>query len=215
MKKILLFSALAVSSLFVKAQDLKYGLKAGVNFANQKASISGISISSSSVTSYHLTGFVDIGISENFSFQPGLSLQGKGAKSDIKDDDSGANFKSTENISYLEIPLNAVYYLPAGSGKVFLGAGPYAAFGLFGKSKAEMSGFPSVSEDASFGNGENDTVTPMDFGLNFMAGYRLDNGILLNAGYGLGLANIMPKDQRFGDSKGTNNVFSISVGYSF
>src|SRR5690606_11033355 len=127
--------------------------------------------------SFHLTGFVDIGISEKFSFQPGLSFQGKGGKIDLSDLGVG---KATENAAYLEIPLNGVLYLPAGAGNVFIGAGPYAAFGLFGK--IEVDG--EADEDVSFGNDLEDDLTPLDFGLNFMAGYRLDSGLLFNVGYG-------------------------------
>ncbi|WP_353139296.1 outer membrane beta-barrel protein, partial [Pseudopedobacter sp.] len=82
MKKILLATAFALTVSFANAQ-LKYGLKAGVNFANMDISSQGMSISPKSQTSFHLTGFVDVAISEKFSFQPGLSFQGKGYKVDV------------------------------------------------------------------------------------------------------------------------------------
>lgn len=226
MKKILLATAFALTVSLANAQ-LKYGLKAGVNFANVTASSSGYSLSPSSLISFHLTGFVDIGLNENFSFQPGISFQGKGYKS--KEEDEGYYVKQKADYSYIEIPLNAVYSLPAGSqGSVFFGAGPYVSFGLFGKYKIDdnfsaeereilegLFGEELKDRDIKFGNKGDDDLTPIDFGLNFMLGYRLNSGLLLNAGYGLGLANVMPKDQREGDSKLKNKVFSISVGYSF
>ncbi len=226
MKKILLATAFALTVSFANAQ-LKYGLKAGVNFANVTVNGSDYSLSPSSVTSFHLTGFVDIGLNENFSFQPGISFQGKGFKS--KEEEDGFYVKEKADYSYVEIPLNAVYSLPAGSqGSVFFGAGPYVSFGLFGKYKIddnlssedrkiveEFLGQELKDRDVKFGNKVGDDLSPIDFGLNFMLGYRLNSGLLLNAGYGLGLANVMPKDQREGDSKLKNKLFSISVGYSF
>ncbi|WP_353139531.1 porin family protein, partial [Pseudopedobacter sp.] len=150
-----------------------------------------------------------------FSFQPGLSFQGKGYKVDVEDE--GISFTDKVNLGYLEIPLNAVLHLPAGDGNVFIGAGPYASFGLFGKEKVESNApeFESMNEDVKFGNSEDDDIAPMDFGLNFMLGYRLNSGLLFNAGYGLGLANNIPKDLRENDLKYKHKVFSISVGYSF
>src|SRR5690606_19356965 len=126
-------------------------------------------------------------------------------------------FEASQNVSYLEIPLNAVLHLPMGDGNVFLGAGPYVAYALFGKVKSDsnISELDDMDEDISFGNGENDDLSPLDLGLNMMAGYRLNSGLLFNVGYGLGFANMVPKDQRESNSKGTNKVFSISVGYSF
>lgn len=115
------------------------------------------------------------------------------------------------------MPLNGVLYLPLGEGSIFIGAGPYVAFGLFGKSEYETN-FPvedSYEEDAKFGNSEDDNVAPIDMGLNFMLGYQLKSGLLFNAGYGLGLANTIPKDLRDGDVKSSNRVFSLSVGFAF
>ena len=212
MKKILLATAFALTVSLANAQ-LKYGLKAGVNFANMGISSQGMSFSPKSQTSFHLTGFVDVAISEKFSFQPGLSFQGKGYKLDVDGEEGSATGKF--NLGYLEVPLNAVLYLPAGDGNVFIGAGPYAALGLFGKQKYDVSGLGSGDEDVKFGNSEDDDITSMDFGLNFMLGYRLNSGLLFNAGYGLGLANNIPKDLRENDLKYKHKVFSISVGYSF
>lgn len=214
MKKILLSGLLLFAVVAVNAQ-IKYGLKAGVNFANITAKSSGISFSPESLTSFHLTGFADIAINEKFSFQPGLSFQGKGYKLDIRE--SGFYQKDDTNIGYLEVPLNGVVYLPLGEGNLFIGAGPYIALGLFGKSKYEsnISGGLNGEEDAKFGNTEDDNVAPIDFGLNFMLGYQLKSGLLFNAGYGLGLGNTIPKDLRDSGDKSSNKVFSISVGFAF
>ncbi|ULT22709.1 hypothetical protein KUH03_25680 [Sphingobacterium sp. E70] len=51
-----------------------------------------------------------------------------------------------------------------------------------------------------------------DAGLNFLAGFKLTNGFLINGGYGLGLTNML-KDIDGVTSK--NRVFSVGVGYQF
>ncbi|MDQ1149168.1 hypothetical protein [Sphingobacterium zeae] len=56
-------------------------------------------------------------------------------------------------------------------------------------------------------------VQRFDAGLNLLGGYKLTNGFLINAGYGLGLTNIA-KESFDGESV-KNRVFSVGVGYQF
>lgn len=84
---------------------------------------------------------------------------------------------------YIEVPVNLVYSIPTGnSGNIFLGAGPYAGFGIHGKAKQG-----NVSESGSFSDAD---LKTFDAGLNFLGGYKFINGFLINGGYGLGLTNI-------------------------
>lgn len=58
-----------------------------------------------------------------------------------------------------------------------------------------------------------DSFHPIDFGLNFGAGYRLGSGLNFSARYNLGLVNIAKYAP---DGYSTlNNVIQLSVGYSF
>ncbi|WP_294347757.1 hypothetical protein [uncultured Sphingobacterium sp.] len=52
-----------------------------------------------------------------------------------------------------------------------------------------------------------------DAGLNLLGGYKLTNGFLINAGYGLGLTNMAKKSVNGVSVK--NRVFSVGVGYQF
>ena len=61
-------------------------------------------------------------------------------------------------------------------------------------------------------SGDENGVQHFDAGLNLLGGYKLTNGFLINAGYGLGLTN-MYKDIEGVTSK--NRVFSVGVGYQF
>lgn len=183
-----------------------YGLKAGVTFPKLTASGGSISYTTDAATGFYLTGYADVPVASNFSFQPGLSLQNKGGKFstndfiDLEDDQS-----ATMNLMYIEVPLNFVYNIPAGAGNVFLGAGPYAAYGASVKVKSG-----SFSESGSFDEAD---LKPFDAGVNFLGGYKLANGFLINAGYGLGLTNIA-KDTD-GDGSLKNKVFSVGIGFQF
>lgn len=198
MKRILLTMSLAVAVCFGANAQIGYGAKAGVNLAKMQFSAEGISMSPSNITNFYVTGYLDAPIAPSLSIQPGISLQGKGMSIKVLDE------KASTNLMYLEIPVNFVYYLPAGSGDVFIGAGPYAGFGLSGKEK-----FDGESENVEWGG--DDGLKRFDAGANFLVGYKLSNGFLINAGYGLGLVNAAPTDE--GSVK--NRVLSFGVGFQF
>lgn len=109
---------LAVSMLcrtaFAQSSDskVKFGIKAGVNFANISQSYDGDDDSDTkAVTSFHFGGYADLSISPTFSIQPGLTLSGKGLKEEYSESEPGYSYteKGTTNVMYLEVPVNFVY----------------------------------------------------------------------------------------------------------
>lgn len=214
MKKLLLSFALVagLSAATLAQSPVKFGVKAGLALPSQTTSAMGLSISTSSKTSFYVGGVADISISPIFSLQPGLTYVGKGGKVNLseffdEEDESDVAFQddATINFSYLELPVNLLANFTAGTGKVFVGAGPYAAYALSGNAKAG-----DFKEDAEFGSGE-DQVKRMEFGLNFLAGYQLSNGLNIHAGYGLGLSNL----ENNSSTTTKNRVFSVGLGFMF
>ncbi|SOD15192.1 porin family protein [Pedobacter xixiisoli] len=206
MKKILLLLTLAAGlNVATNAQDkpVSFGVKAGVAFPNLVYSAEGMSASADAKTSFYVGAIADINVSEIFSVQPGLTFMNKGTKSDALDAGASINF------SYLELPVNLVANFNAGPGKFFLGAGPYAAYALSGNSKVDGEKY-----DAEFGSGE-EQVKRMDFGVNFLTGYKLTNGLNLHVGYGLGLGNLSNISENGTDLKIKNKVFSVGLGFNF
>ncbi|WP_286736829.1 MULTISPECIES: porin family protein [Sphingobacterium] len=196
MKRKLLSIAAALCFIVGAKAQTSYGIKAGLNFSKLKASEGNISETSNASTNFYVTGYADMPLANNFSIQPGVSLQGKGGK-DVED--------TKLNLMYIEVPVNFVYSIPTGDvGNVILGAGPYAGFGIHAKAKSG-----NVSESGSFGDFG---VKTFDAGLNILAGFKLSNGFLINGGYGLGLTNIA-KDS--GESSIKNRLFSVGIGYQF
>jgi len=191
-KKLLSFAAALCFIVGAKAQT-SYGIKAGVNFPKMTFSMEGISASNNASTSFYVGGYIDAPIATNLSVQPGLSLQGKGGKYD----------EQKTSLMYLELPVNFVYYVPAGSGNIFLGAGPYAGYALSGKVKED-----GQSMDIEFGD---EGMKRFDAGLNFLAGYKLSNGFLINGGYSLGIVDL----GGFEGASLKNRVFSVGIGYQF
>lgn len=216
MKKTLLSLSILVglgtAALAQTTKPVSFGVKAGIAFPNMSISASGTSVSFDSKTSFYVGGIVDFAVSDIISIQPGLTYISKGTKfnGDILDfEDSSTSAESaTLNFNYLELPVNVVANFQVGNaGKVFVGAGPYFAYALSANAK-----YGSEKEKLNFS--ENEEFKRGEFGLNFLAGYQLNNGFNIHAGYGLGLSSIVKEPEAM-DISFKNKVFSVGVGYSF
>lgn len=203
MKKKLLFSGLLLAStLLVNAQEkIKWGVQAGVNFANLSTSTSGVSVSLSSKVGLHAGVSAEVGISPDFAFQPELAYNGYGAKLDISDFNiEGLSGELKSNINYISLPLLFKYKV-ANTG-LGIYAGPQ--LGLLVSAKDSYDG---ESIDAK------DDYNSFDLLASFGAEYFLPAGVGLIARYQLGLTNIM-KDTA-GDESVKNKAFTIGIGYRF
>ena len=70
MKKLLLSAVITVLGFSqVNAQDVKFGLKGGADFASMRLKVEGENLSTSE-TGFYIGAFAEIGISESFIFQP-------------------------------------------------------------------------------------------------------------------------------------------------
>lgn len=147
---------------------------------------------------------------ESFSEQPGApkpdpnDIPSLGIRAGLEYVGKGAKFPTTGgdlkiNLNYLEIPVDAVYHLPAGPGQIQAGLGPYFAYGIGG----------STGGSSSFGE-NNGGFKRFDAGLNFLLGYKLPSGWSLRLGYDLGLANVEYASE---DVSGHTRTFSVNVGY--
>ena len=218
MKKIILVAVALVfgGATFAQTKSTtgtspRFGLKGGVNlpkykYVNDKNNTSNETETS---TNFHLTGYADAPIGGVFSIQPGISLQGKGAKYF----DNGTN-QIEDNVLAIEIPVNILANLAAGPGKLFIGGGPYAGFNVSGQRKF-ITNTSSADRKLNIGDNTGDDLKAIDFGLNLLAGYQLSTGLIFSAGYGLGLTNLYPTSTSTTNVEQNNRVLSFSVGFAF
>src|SRR5690554_2451862 len=123
MKKMMILLVGVFFATGVMAQGtMGFGLKAGVNFPKYHYSGDNSTFETNSATNFHVTAFLDAPLGGRFfSVQPGVSLQGKGAK--LMDNSLGT---VTQNTMWIEIPVNLVAKVPMSyAGNFFIGAGPY------------------------------------------------------------------------------------------
>ncbi|HEY8919714.1 MAG TPA: porin family protein [Chitinophaga sp.] len=235
MKKIVLLVLLSLGISSAYAQ-INFGILAGLNNAIQRGR-DGVDPNSKYSLLWHAGIAADIPLAGRFYLQPQLLASVKGSGYEAHDLDTNVYFvargvSDRTRMVYLEIPVNIIYKHSLGPGKLIAGAGPYIAYGLGGKSKTAITnryGETSVSEPTiKFKNetrptyesmGKYTYYKPLDGGLNFIAGYELNNGLCFNINYSLGLMNIEPSDGVLPDgthiSHGTkkNSYFGLSVGY--
>ena len=212
MKKLFLLSIIAVLGMTtVNAQEVKFGVKAGLNLA----SITGDETDNlDGRTSFHLGAVAEISISDKFSVQPELLYSTQGAK--YEDSESGSGFsyneESTIKLDYINLPIMAKYYVSEGFS---IEVGPQIGFLMSAKEDYEYS--ETIDGETFSDSGEEDikdSVSGIDFGLNLGLGYKLESGLNFGARYNLGLSNI--NDFEGSDEfKIQNSVIQVSVGYFF
>lgn len=198
---------LFITSLVGFAQ-LRIGFVGGVQSANIIAKDASETYTASYKTGFQLGITIDKSITDHFSIRPQLLYSLKGTKNDPINIGFGYGIaESSFTLSYLELPVQLMYGIEAGPGKILLGAGPYLAYGLSGKSTAVLAG-KSETESIEFGLSA-DQIKRIDFGLKLSAGYELTSGISFSAHFTPGLANLSNEPA----TTAKNTVFGASVGF--
>ena len=166
MKKIILAALLFVAaSTTTQAQLVKFGVKAGVNFANQTGDATDApGIDKEGITSYHAGLVAEIKLLDRFAIQPELLYSTQGASYK----EAGQEFKN--ELGYLTIPVMAKFYL---TDSFSLEVGPQASFLL--------------SEKDNFDIYDNETF---EFGVNAGLGFKLTENFFIQGRYGLGLTDV-------------------------
>ncbi|SDI50211.1 porin family protein [Winogradskyella thalassocola] len=206
MKKLFLCAAFAAFAFTnVNAQEVKFGAKAGLNLAT----IGGDFEDAESLTSFHIGGVAEIMISDKFSVQPELLYNSVGASTDYTESFEGVtvNAEGKIKLNYISLPIMAKYYVAEGFS---VEAGPQIGFLMSANEEYEVSGggfSESGDEDVK------DNFKSIDFGFGIGAGYKMESGLNFALRYNLGLSNIA--EDAGDDFSAQNNVFQVSVGYTF
>lgn len=126
----ILFVFLLLSVAFANAQMLRFGLKAGVNFANLTGGdLEGYDFKT--ITNFHGGVVMELKLIDKLSIQPEVLYSTQGAEVE----GLGEQFKN--ELGYLSIPVMAKIYL--GGDKLSLQAGPQVSFLLSERSDFEVS----------------------------------------------------------------------------
>ncbi|WP_333694398.1 porin family protein [Flavobacterium sp.] len=158
-KAIVLMAFCLIGFSQANAQMVKFGVKAGANFASLDGDdLSGLD----TYTSFHFGAIVEFKIFENFSIQPELLYSSQGAK-------VNSVALNDINYNYITVPALAKFYLI--SNKLSLEAGPQFSFLIDDNVKDQF-------ETKSF-----------DFGAVGGLGFQITENIFAQARYVVGLTD--------------------------
>ena len=207
MKKQVVLIVIAIFSFgIMQAQDIRFGAKAGVNFAK----LTGDNLEDADGrTGFHIGGLAEFLLTEKFSVQPEIIYSQQGLQS--KEEELGVEVEQKLKLDYINIPVMAKFYVTEG---LSVEAGPQIGFNTTAEVETELSGSDSNDEFLEGTTDVSDSVTGTDISLGLGAGYRLSSGIFFQARYMFGVSNVDDADDFIGDSL-TNSVLSFSAGYSF
>lgn len=192
-------AALVLGGATVKAQDLSYGVKAGIqqnsfqtaqtNGDKSRVQLGGVG--------FHVGAFANYALSEQFSLQPQLLFNSKSVSSS----------KSGKlNMYAIDLPVNILYTHQG----FFAGIGPNFSYGLSAKSKSG-SNSSDMYKKYDVGNESVSSLKRFELGANATLGYQFSAGFILSANYMQGLSSIAGNGLT-NTRVNTRNV-GLSVGY--
>jgi len=194
MKKLITILCATVLTLSVTAQA-QFGIKAGFNSSAIGSSDTDWNELMSNKIGVQIGGVATIPFGDVVQLRTGVIYNQKGATLDLGTDDL------TLAVDYLEVPADFAFML--GDGGFALSAGPYFAFLLSAKQKAD-----GESEDM-------EDMNTMDIGLNLGASFTIAENMIIDARYGMGLTNVVDTDSFETDDIWLNGCLSVSFAYMF
>jgi hypothetical protein len=221
MKKLFAVTTFSLTMTSFANAQVSYGIRSGINYATWKGEDIQIIedlvdktdgyVVTKGRTGLNIGGYVNIPISEVFTFEPGLSYSKKGYS--LKGDFQipvlkylGVNARAQVQSHYIDIPLVMKANVYKG---IQVYAGPQVSFLMRSTLNAKIGILGITLFNRGFGITER--FNKVDLGLTGGVGYEFENGLNIRAGYDYGLS---PLDKN-NNYAAYNRVAKISVGYSF
>ncbi len=215
MKRIyLIIMAIFTFTSFTQAQDIRFGVKGGLNVSDMNGNINlailNLDLNGETLLNYHVGAMVHIPVSEKFAIQPELIYSAQGAQfqendilNAVNDLIGNVNINSFEfQLGYINIPVWAKYYVVD---EFALMVAPQLGIKVNDNEEIDVSGFTSDLNLI-------DSYNNVDFGFNFGAQYESPIGLTVGANYYLGLSEVI--DTGILPINDLNHqVFMVSVGW--
>jgi hypothetical protein len=196
----------AVGTLFfstqLSAQDspISVGFQAGTNLSSYRLDGAMTSSKSKMGIGGSVGGFFKYDLSQNFALRSGIDVHYRNFETEALTNYPAGKFKSFG----IEVPLYGVVQGAIGSGKVFIGAGPYVGYGLGAKSNG-VNLFKSSRETGTA------AMNRFDYGAGGIIGYDFARNWQINASYRYGMADLLKSKEADMNSQSA----SIGIAYMF
>ena len=204
MKRIIIALIAVVATINVSAQELRWGVAGGLNFANERAKAAGVKVSSDSYIGFQVGAKAEMDFSSYLT--DGFFLEG----SLLYNLKGGSYSGSHSNLGYLQLPVNLGYRLTFSGDVSLLGSlGPYFGLGVLGKDVEKVSG-AKVKTDV-FGT----RLQRFDFGLNYKLGVEVWDQWQFYLGFEHSLLNLSKTKVEGSSSRTRVTNFYIGTAYMF
>src|SRR5690606_30553474 len=183
MKKNMLTFVFAVGTLVFSTQlsaqenPLSVGFKAGTDLSNYRLGGDMKSLKSKMSFGGSAGVFIKYDLNPNFAVQSGIDVYYNTSKLESLTDKSSDKLKSFG----VEVPVYGIVQGELGSGKAFIGVGPYAGYGI----STKLDGVNLYKRN----NGTGITMNRFDYGVGGIVGYDFGKNWQINASYKFGLAD--------------------------
>ncbi|MGJ8593287.1 MAG: porin family protein [Aquaticitalea sp.] len=184
---------LSLSMAIGNAQDVKFGLKGGVNYSNASEE----NFVTTGITSCHLGGMMEALYDEKIAIQPEILYMVQGFDFTSRD----TNLRSFK-LSYVHVPFMLKYYV---MDKFSIEAGPQIGFLSSAKIESDVPN-DSVAGDVK------DLMRSNELSLNIGVTLYAFDDLHVNARYSHGVTNAI---NQLSDENFKNRVLQFSIGYFF
>ena len=214
MKKTLLLLVVSVLCLQFSSfsQNTRAGIMGGVAFSGMSGELFGSENNYETKRGITVGMMIDAPIGKSrFSFAPGLHYVQKGT---LQRPPQGTLItESYIALRYVELNANFIYRAPGTKGNFYAGAGPSLSFKVPSKKGTKIDE-DKTETDVNFGTTIDKDLRGMDYGVNFLIGYRLAAGFFVTANYNRGLRDLRPVPESAPEEV-MNHYFGIQIGWLF
>ena len=218
-KKVYVVMLAAVLTASYAQAQISLGARAGFSLTNQSEKYDGKKPNkeerSKMKPGFQIGVTGEYALTDVLSVQSGLLIATQGYRFKYTDDDEDLGYSEEKvrlNITYLQIPIHALYQMDLGDMKLVLQAGPYLGYALGGKTKYEGTyggRTEKHTSDVEFGS-EVGKMKRFELGLGLGAALQFDK-LRAGIGYQFGLTNL----SNFEKTSQKNNGLTLSLTYMF
>ncbi|MBO6183233.1 MAG: PorT family protein [Chryseobacterium sp.] len=216
MKKLLLIASVALlGNVTAKAQEFKFGPKAGYSLSMLKAEGDGESYKFDSKSTFYVGGMAEYKLNDKFAVQAEVLYSPIGGKQEesVSYTEMGVTVTGTQKSDWkfgtVQIPVSAKYYATES-----LAFGLGLNVGIVTSAKVEASATlsgsalgESFSESTSTTEDVKNDVNTLNLAPFVGAEYTLENGLFFDARYNLGVSNLIKNPE--GNETLKNSFFKL------
>ncbi|MCW3161837.1 porin family protein [Chryseobacterium oryctis] len=217
MKKVLLIAAVAIMGISAKAQEFRFGPKAGFAMSTIKIDDKQDDLNERKMSpkyTFYIGGMAEYKFNDKFGIQGEVLYSPLGGKEKIDGVNAGVVFVGEQtkvNFGTLLIPVSAKYFITEGFS---VAAGVNAGIILSAKQKTVV-GSDFLDMEVEGEGGEVDIkkdIKTLNIAPFIGVEYMLENGLFFDARYSLGVSNLS-NDGSGGNVK--NSFAQVGVGFKF